>query len=35
MFSVFLDNFSPYMLRQGLLVNLELINSISIASQLV
>lgn len=35
MFSVFLDHFSPYMLRQGLLVNLELTNSVSIARQVV
>lgn len=35
MFSVFLDHFSPYMLRQGFLVNLELTNSISIGSQVV
>lgn len=35
MFSVFLDHFSPYMLRQGLLVHLELTNFVSIASQVV
>lgn len=34
-FSVFLDHSSPYILRQGLLVNLELTNSVSIASQVV
>lgn len=35
MFSVFLDHFSPYMLRQGFFVNLELTSSISIDSQVV
>lgn len=35
MFSVFLDHFSPYILRQRLLVNLELTNFVSIARQVV